>query len=82
MSEVLTQHGKILRVLKQNPKGTPNYKFTDMHILDYTARISELRKDGHNIYCERVKRDGKATGTFLYFLNDEVQEEPKKKWWQ
>lgn len=80
---MLSQHGKIIRILKANPiKGVANFRFTDMGILDYTARISELRKDGHNIYCERVKRNGKSTGTFLYYLNDDpALTEPKKHWW-
>lgn len=73
-----TQATKIYKIIKKNNRwGTPNYMLSRIS-LKYSSRISELRKDGHDIYCERVYRNGKATGTFLYFLRD-AQPEVKKR---
>lgn len=78
---MLSQEAKVLRAIKlSGNKGFPNYKFPQMGVLRYSARIGDLRKEGHNIYCERVRRNGRATGTFLYFLNDETDEPKKKRW--
>ena len=84
MSDTTSQATKIYRLIKTNNKhGVANYDLSKIS-LKYSSRISELRADGHNIYCERVRRNGKATGTFLYYLNDEPMEmipEVKKHWW-
>lgn len=64
-----SQHSRILKMLKKRPKsGVENYKFPQAHILDYTARISELRQDGHNILAERQKINGRSTGVWVYHL--------------
>lgn len=71
----LSQHGKILRLLHANTNGVENWRFARMGILNYTARLSELRKDGHNILTERVFANGRWTGTFKYYL---IEERPRK----
>ena len=76
MSE--SQTTKIIKMLKTYPKlhwgkGVPNYKFAHSGILDYTARISELRKDGYNIVAEREIVGGRASNTFRYYLTEEPQ---------
>lgn len=67
-----SQATKIYSLIKKNNKhGTPNYKLSHVS-LKYSSRISELRRDGHNIYAERVFRKGRATGTWLYYLNEDA----------
>lgn len=78
MSDTLSQSTRIYRLIKkQNGKGTANHELARIS-LKYSSRIDNLRKDGHNISAERVYRNGRATGTWLYFLNDEeIVEEHK-----
>lgn len=74
-----SQCKEIIRMLKRNFKsGVPNYRFAQAGILGYTARMSDLRKDGHVIVAERVWVDGKATGTFRYHLKEVTPSERKK----
>ena len=41
------QHEKIIKMLKANKtKGVPNYRFPQERILNYKARVHELRQDG------------------------------------
>lgn len=63
-----SQAGRILHALKQNPDGVENYKFPAMHILCYTKRIEELRKDGHKIIAERQIIRGRYSGVWKYRL--------------
>lgn len=65
----LSQSGKIIRTIrKHTDKGVPNYKLARIS-LKYSSRIAELRQEGWNIVAERqYARNGKATGTWLYFL--------------
>lgn len=68
----LSQTGKVLKMLrKAGKRGVENHKFPEARILRYSARIAELRQEGHNIYCERVFIRGKATGIFKYYLTEE-----------
>lgn len=78
----VSQHGKIIRMLKRNKrKGVANYEFAGVRILDYTARISELRQDGHNIVAVRdFLPNGRATNVFRYFLVE--KSEKKLRFWQ
>lgn len=40
-----------------------------LKILRYSARIGDLRKQGYDIFCERVVLpNGRSTGVFKYFL--------------
>jgi hypothetical protein len=66
----LSQNEKILKLLtKAGNKGVPNYDFPKHKILRYSSRITELRKEGYNIYTERQKLpNGRATGVFRYYL--------------
>lgn len=66
----VTQCSKILRAIKTH-NGIENWKLARI-ALNYRGRISDLRKDGHNIYCERqVDRNGRWTGTWKYYLGAE-----------
>ena len=66
----VTQAGRILRSLKvAGSKGVPNYKLAEYN-LGYRARITELRQDGHDITCHRQYVNGRATGVWIYYLND------------
>ena len=66
-----SQGSKIIKLLKKYKRGVPNYRLSQC-ALKYTSVISELRRDGYNIYAERQYRNGRATGTWLYYLNDEA----------
>ena len=74
----MSQHAQILKILrKAGNKGVANHVFPGMRILDYTARISELRHDGHNVVAERQHLpNGRATNTFRYYL---IEDQPKKR---
>lgn len=69
----LSQHSLILKMLrKAGRKGVPNYKFPQHRILNYKARLSELRQDGENIYCERQKlKNGRWSNVWQYYLLEE-----------
>lgn len=65
------QATQILRLIKDSgDRGVENYKLSDIS-LKYSSRISELRKDGYDIRARRIWRDGKASGTFVYYLHTE-----------
>lgn len=67
-----SQQGRILKELKKfKAKGVPNYRFPQMGILRYSSRITELRKDGHNIQAVRQYFNGHASHVFHYFLNED-----------
>lgn len=52
----MTQHQKILSILIQRgPEGVLNYEFPQMFILNYKARLDELREKGHPIETIHVK---------------------------
>lgn len=51
-------------------KGVENYKLASYN-LGYRSRITELRQDGYNIYCEQQKLpNGKASGVWRYYLTE------------
>ncbi len=65
-----TQAGKIINALKAaGTRGVENYKLANYN-LGYRARITDLRQDGYNIYCERQRVNGRATGVWLYYLRE------------
>lgn len=66
-----SQTAKILKLLKSTKGGVTNYDLSRIS-LKYSSRISELRREGYNIWCERVYRDGKASGTYLYYIKEEL----------
>jgi len=67
----LTQSGKILQQLKKaKGRGVENYKLASYN-LGYRSRITELRQDGYNIYCERQKINGRSTGIWIYYLTED-----------
>lgn len=71
------QANQILRLIRDSgDRGVENYKLSDIS-LKYSSRISELRKDGYDIRARRIWRDGKASGTFVYYLHvDEPAPQP------
>lgn len=75
----LTQTSKILTMLrKAKNRGVENYRFSQQRILRYSARIKDLRDDGHNIITERVKLNGRSTGVFRYTL---IENHQKINWY-
>jgi hypothetical protein len=77
----MSQEAKLLSMLRKAGKhGVPNYRFPEAKILRYSARIGDLRNEGYDIICERVKLpNGRSTGVFKYIL---VEPEEKKSLWQ
>lgn len=66
----LSQSEKIIKQLRDaGSKGVPNYKLAEYN-LGYRGRITELRHDGYSIYCERQRINGRATGVWIYYLNE------------
>ena len=52
----VTQKERILRALKASgAQGVTNRQFIDMNIFRYSARIEELRKEGHIITISNIK---------------------------
>jgi len=68
----MSQSARLLKMLqKAGKKGIENHKFPKHGILRYSARIADLRKEGHDIRPDRVYNwRGKATGTYKYILRD------------
>lgn len=63
-----SQATRILKELKKHPKGIANYRFPQMGILRYSARIADLRAEGYNIIPERQVINGRLTGVWTYRL--------------
>ncbi len=71
-SKAITQEGRMLEALKKHRvHGVTNYELSRI-ALCYTKVVSNLREDGHNIYCERQMVRGRYTGTYRYYLNSEI----------
>jgi len=63
----MNQASRILQKLRARGKtGVMNYEFVHMMppILRYSARIDELRKEGHDIQTKRIKK-----GIFKFILH-------------
>lgn len=71
----MSQESTILKLLrKAGNKGVPNYVFPRHRILKYSSRITDLRQEGHDIYCERdYLPNGRASNVFRYYLNEEKE---------
>lgn len=66
---------QILRLIRDSgERGAENWKLSDV-TLGYRGRLSELRKDGYDIRARRIWKEGKASGTYVYYLH--VPEPPK-----
>lgn len=66
----ITQSERILLQLRDAGKrGVPNYKLAEYN-LGYRGRITELRHDGYDIYCQRQTVNGKASGIWRYYLRE------------
>lgn len=67
----VTQSQRILNLLRAaGNEGVPNYKLAEYN-LGYRGRITELRHEGYNIYCQRQRINDRSTGVWLYFINEE-----------
>lgn len=68
----VTQEGKILEAIRRSGyKGIENWQLSRI-ALNYTAVISELRKDGHNITAIRqTLPNGRPSGTYKYVINED-----------
>lgn len=53
MSDTITQAGRILKLLKSKPSVTNNE--LNRICMRYSARIKDLRDEGHNIVSTHVK---------------------------
>lgn len=69
----LSQNERMVQMMRRAGKrGVKNYEFPEQRILNYKARISELRQEGYNILVERVKLpNGKSTNVWTYTLIEE-----------
>lgn len=68
----LTQEEKIFRAIRgsHRPGGVTNWQLSKI-ALNYTMRISELRKDGYNVVCERDRLpNGRCSNTYRYYIDD------------
>lgn len=75
-----SQCSRLLKVLKANKKhGVANYRFPQMGVLRYSARIADLRKEGFEIVAERVYAHGRWTGVWTYRLIEEDYQSKKSK---
>ena len=50
------QQAKVLQLIVDGGGQTKNYHFHRAYVMNYTARISELRQKGFDIRCHHVKR--------------------------
>lgn len=68
----LTQSQRLLAYLKNHPDGILNINMQrDFGVLRYSARINDLRNDGHDIRCQKVLTGGKYKGICRYYLEPE-----------
>lgn len=64
------QTARMIKLMKQ--KRVKNYEFAKMGILRYSASINDIRGKGINVEIQRIyDRNGKATGTFEYWIPKE-----------
>lgn len=70
MEKKLSKPARILKLLKQT-EGATNFDLSRIS-LNYTRRISDLRRNGHKILAVRqVAHDGSMSNTWRYYLKDE-----------
>lgn len=67
VSRPLTKEERVLRLLKRRGRFGASNRELNSICFRYTARIYDLRKDGHTI---RTMRD--SAGLFRYILEDEA----------
>ena len=59
-----TQNKQVLEYLKENTGITPIHALKHLNIMRLSARIYDLRNEGHNITTTNVRHAGK---TFAYY---------------
>lgn len=69
----MSQSNRLLKMFRAaGSQGICNYEFPREFIIRYSARIDDLRKEGYNIVCERVKLPNKrSTNVYRYILIEE-----------
>lgn len=68
---------QILRAIKDSGQhGVENWKLSQI-TLGYRGRITELRHDGYDIRPRRIYKQGKASGTYVYYINHEEPKVPR-----
>lgn len=73
MEKKLSKLQQILKLLKQTG-GATNFELSRIS-LNYTRRISDLRRNGHKILAIRqVHHDGSMANTWRYYLQDEPED--------
>lgn len=73
----MTQVEKLLEYLQKHPKGILNIEYQPkLHILRYSARNADLRRDGYDIRCQKVLQNGKYRGINRYYLHTEATKIP------
>ena len=55
MSRPTTQTARLLRYLEEHPGATSLDITINLRIVNVTGRVSDLRKEGHNIECRRER---------------------------
>lgn len=65
----LSQTAQILHALERSKNGVANHELSHIS-LRYGARLNDLRKQGYNIIGIRQYINGKATGTWRYWLGE------------
>lgn len=65
----VTHIGK-MKALMQRPQGATNYELSHVS-LNYTRRISDMRRDGEKIKTVRQYSNGRALNTFKYYITEE-----------
>ena len=61
----MSQNKQILSYLQQGKKLTPITALNKFNCFRLSARILDLRKEGHNITTENVTRKGKTFAEYL-----------------
>ncbi len=79
-------NSQAIRILDKirGSNGVENWQLSEI-ALKYTSCISALRKRGYNIVAERVYHNGKATGTYKYYLKEKPQtlnQQPDRNSWK
>lgn len=65
----MSQQQRLLTYLETHPKGILNIEMqSKLWILNYTGRLSDLKRDGHDVRCQKVLTKGKYRGINRYYL--------------
>lgn len=71
MESAMSQKKEILYHLQQNGTITPIEALNKIGCFRLSARIKDLRDDGHHIQTNMVKRDGKEFAEYKLIVNEQ-----------